>query len=407
VKGFMDAQFRTDLARRVRRGQAGAVREGRSTGGVAYGYRRVLKFDEARGVPIRGLREIDEEEAAIVLRIYREFVGGRSTNKIAKGLNGDGVAPPRGRQWTASTISGHRRQGMSILSNPIYVGRIVYGRTRSVVNPQTRRRTTRDGEHGLVEQDAPHLRIVDDALWGQAQALLEKMGGVPPERARRPKHLLSGLGICGLCGGPWVKIDSLNWACSTAYHGGNCANNRNISTRKYERSVLADLKAGMLAPEVVSAYVREYHREYARATAQLGRDRDRLERQLAEADRKVKRMVDAFAAGGSEFAEIRELLGHARDERARLAAELASMAALPDVLALHPQLDQEYRRQVEGLEEALASPEAELDAVPRLRAMIARILVTPNPDGRGARVQVVRQLDQVLNLAQHQQAAIP
>jgi DNA invertase Pin-like site-specific DNA recombinase len=406
VKGFMDAQFRTDLAQRVRRGQQGAVRQGRSPAGVAYGYRRVLQFD-ANGEPVRGLREIDEEQAGIVLRIYREYVAGRSSRQIAQHLNRDGIAPPRGRLWAPTTISGHRAAGFSILSNPIYIGRIVYGRTKTAVNPVTRRRTNRLGDGQLVEQEVPHLRIVDDELWAAAQAMLEANAGGRPERRRRPKHLLSGLGECGLCGGSWVKFSTLNWKCSTHLNGGACANNRTISSRQYERRVLADLKAGMLAPEVVSAYVREYHREYARAAAQLGRDRDRVGRQLAEADRKVKRLVDAFAAGADEFVEIRELLVSARDERARLEREFASMEALPDVLALHPHLDAEYRRQVEALENALAHPEAALDAVPRLRAMIGRIIISPNPQGRGAEIRVIRRMDQVLSLAQPQRTARP
>lgn len=404
VKGFMDAQFRTDLGKRVRRGHQGAVSEGRSPSGVAYGYRKVLRFG-AKGEAVRGLREVDPDQAEIVLRIYREYIAGKSSRQIAHALNRDGVPAPRGRLWAPTTISGHRAAGFSILANPIYIGRIVYGRTRSAVNPVTRRRTSRPGEGPLVEQEAPHLRIVDDATWATAQAMLDANAGGRPERRRRPKHLLSGLGECGLCGAAWVKFSMLNWKCSTHQNGGACANNRTISTRQYERRVLAELKAGMLAPEVVSAYVREYHREYARAAAQLGRDRDRIERQLGEARRKVKRLLDAFAAGADEFAEIRDMLAAARDERERLERELASMDALPDVLALHPQLEAEYRRQVEALEEALARPEAELDAAPRLRAMIARIILTPSPEGRGAHIQVVRRMDQVLALAQPKAAA--
>ena len=404
VKGFMDAQFRTDLGKRVRRGQAGVVRQGRSPSSVAYGYRRVLRFGED-GSAVRGLREIDPDQAEIVLRIYREYAAGRSSRQIAMALNAEGIAAPRGRLWAPTTISGHRRDGFSILSNPIYIGRIVYGRTRQVTNPVTRRRSVRPGTEPMVEQEAPHLRIVDDALWNKVQALLEANSAGRPERRRRPKHLLSGLGECGVCGGPWVKFSTLNWKCSTHLHGGDCTNNRTISTKQYESRVLADLKAGMLAPEAVSAFVREYHREYARAVAQAGRQRDRIERQLAEAERKVKRLVDAFAEGAGEFVEIRDLLASAKADKARLERELASTEAMPDVLALHPHLEGEYRRQVEELERTLAAPEASLDAVPRLRSMIARIILTPKADGRGADVKVVRQMDKILALAQPAKAA--
>src|SRR3546814_751822 len=72
VKGFMDAQFRTDLAKRVRRGQIGTIKQGRSSGGIAYGYRQANRLDDKGGV-IRGLREIDPDRADIVARTFLEF----------------------------------------------------------------------------------------------------------------------------------------------------------------------------------------------------------------------------------------------------------------------------------------------------------------------------------------------
>ena len=82
-------------------------------------------------------------------------------------------------------------------------------------------------------------------------------------------------------------------------------------------------------------------------------------------------MLKAFAEGGSEFAEIRTMLAASRDDKERLDRELASMDALPNVLSLHPHVEQAYRDQVEELERALAAPEAQMAAIPRLRAMIS------------------------------------
>ena len=84
----------------------------------------------------------------------------------------------------------------------------------------------------------------------------------------------------------------------------------------------------------------------------------------------------------------------------RIAARTLDRAsALPQVIALHPRLDGEYRRQVDALEAALATPEAAIEVVPRLRAMIARIVVTPGPRMRGVQLEVVRQLDEVVAFA--------
>lgn len=397
IKGFTDSQFRTDLAARVKRGQRGGIKEGRSAGGVSYGYRRANTLVD--GELVRGLREIDTDRAEIIRRIYNEFAAGLSARAIAGRLNADGVPPPRAGYWHTSTILGEASKGMGILRNRLYVGELVYGRTKGVTNPRTRKMVYRvnDGE-ALTVQPVPELRIIDQALWESVQARLSENTGKRPERARRPKYMLSGLVQCAACGSNYVVRGAQNWECGRHLNGNDCTNNRLISNRKLERIVLDDLKREMLAPDLVAEYVREYHRDYARKSANLGRDRARLQRQLAEATRKMERIVEAFAGGGSEFAEIRTMLTTARDDKERLASELANLEALP-VLALHPGLAEDYRREVMELEAALANDEQKLETIPKIRAMIARVVLRPSEGKRGVSVEVVRHLEEILLVA--------
>src|SRR5262249_60787419 len=90
LKGTMNALFIKDLAQKVRRGLEGRVRQGRSAGGLCYGYDVVREHDE-RGEPRDGARQINAEEAAVVGRIFREFSAGRSPRAIAIGLNAEGI----------------------------------------------------------------------------------------------------------------------------------------------------------------------------------------------------------------------------------------------------------------------------------------------------------------------------
>lgn len=397
IKGLFDARMRKDLAARVRRGHRGNIDQGRSASGVAYGYRRVIRLDES-GEPIRGLREIDPDKAEIVQRIYREYAAGQSTLAIATRLNAEGVPAPRGGIWRASTLIGHRATGFGLLVNPIYVGRLVYGRTKGSVDPRSRERRMRPGDGDTREGSAPHLRIIEQALFDQVQDEIARRASPHPERQRRPKHMLSGLGTCGVCGGKWVIIRGGYWGCSHVAGGNACTNTRQIKSVEYEHRVLQELRDQMLAPDVVSAYLREYHREHARQSATLTRDRDRLQRRHDEADRQVQRLVSAVADGGNEFAEIRQLLADARNERDRLTRELASLDALP-VLTLHPGLADQYRRSVEALEADLSDDATQLEAVPRLRKLISRIELTPSAGRAGVDLKVVRHIDEVLNLA--------
>ena len=104
LKGAMGAIHLKDLADKTRRGLEGRVREGRSGGGLCYGYRVVRGAAGRDGEPERGLREIDEAEAAVVQRIFREFAAGAGPKSIAAALNREGVPGPRGGMWQAGTI---------------------------------------------------------------------------------------------------------------------------------------------------------------------------------------------------------------------------------------------------------------------------------------------------------------
>ncbi|MBE0562504.1 MAG: recombinase family protein, partial [Ochrobactrum anthropi] len=95
LKGTMNALFLKDLADKTRRGQRGRVEAGKSGGGNSYGYDVVKKLD-ANGEPIRGDRTINEAQAEVVRRIFRDYAAGKSAKTIAFALNRDGIAAPSG-----------------------------------------------------------------------------------------------------------------------------------------------------------------------------------------------------------------------------------------------------------------------------------------------------------------------
>lgn len=72
--------FLKDLADKTRRGLRGRVEAGKSGGGICYGY-RVVRTVSGTTVTT-GEREIEPSEAAVVERIFREFVSGASRNRL-------------------------------------------------------------------------------------------------------------------------------------------------------------------------------------------------------------------------------------------------------------------------------------------------------------------------------------
>ena len=169
LKGAMSALYLKDLAQKTRRGLEGRVRQGRSAGGLSYGY-RIVRTIGPDGAPTTGEREIDANEAEVVRRIFADFAAGKSPRAIAKDLNDRGVAGPRGNPWGASTIYGNWRRGTGILNNELYVGRLVWNRQRFVKDPEMNRRQARPNpEDEWVVEEVPALRIVSDELWASVK----------------------------------------------------------------------------------------------------------------------------------------------------------------------------------------------------------------------------------------------
>ncbi|MGV6875989.1 recombinase family protein [Pseudochelatococcus sp. B33] len=208
LKGTMGALYLKDLADKTRRGLRGRVEDGKSGGGLCFGYDVVKQFN-ANGEAIRSERKINEAEAAVVRRIFADYLAGQSSRTIAMALNHEGIPGPQGSEWGPTTIHGNPKRGVGILNNELYVGKLVWNRLRYLKDPDTGKGVSRlNPESEWVVQDVPELRIVDQDVWDAAKerqkALAYEPATLPGENTlndrRRPKHLFTALVKCGCCG---------------------------------------------------------------------------------------------------------------------------------------------------------------------------------------------------------------
>jgi site-specific DNA recombinase len=184
--GTMAQLFLSDLRDKTRRGMLGRARAGRIPGGQAYAYDIVEPEGGARK-GARGERRINPVEAAIVIRIFREFAAGRSPRDIAKRLNREKIPAPDHRFWSDTTIRGQRDRGTGLLNNPIYIGRLEWNRTSYVKDPRTGKRIARVNPLDQREiVDIPELRIVDDELWAAVKARQEQIRNLANRRINCP-----------------------------------------------------------------------------------------------------------------------------------------------------------------------------------------------------------------------------
>ena len=119
LKGTMNALFLKDLAAKTHRGLRGRVEKGKAGGGLCYGY-DVVKPLNGDGQQVRGERKVNQAEAEIVRRIFREFAAGKSPKAIAAGLNRDGIPGPDGKAWGDTTIRGHCGGNYGIITRDRY-----------------------------------------------------------------------------------------------------------------------------------------------------------------------------------------------------------------------------------------------------------------------------------------------
>ena len=395
LKGTMNALFLKDLAAKTRRGLRGRIEVGRSAGGNSYGYAVVREVD-SQGERVRGGRRVDPEQAAAVVRVFRDYGAGVSPRAIAKALNAEGVPGPRGQAWTASTIHGNRHRGTGLLNNEMYIGRLVWNRQHFVKDPVTGRRQAKPNpSREWVVIDVPDLRIIDDALWEQVKARQAALQfGERSIRVRnalnschRARHLLSGLLTCGVCGAGYTVIGEGRYACANHVNRGTCNNRRTVSRVAIERRVLAGLKERLLVPELVAEFVREFHAECNRRAREAEAGRSGMERDLADVERRLAQILAAIERG-VVTATTKERLLQLEARRDALKARLALTPNAPPMPRLHPNLAEIYRRKVADLEIALNVAEERAEAHAALRGLIDQIVLYPGAKRGEVRAEV-------------------
>jgi site-specific DNA recombinase len=391
LKGTMNALFLKDLAAKTHRGLRGRVEGGKSGGALCYGYRVVKKLDD-RGEPIRGDRQIDDTQATIVRRLFKEFASGASPRLIARTLNAEHVPGPDGSLWSDTTIRGHVKRGTGIINNELYVGRLIWNRQRYVKDPSTGRRVSRmNPQADWIITEVPELRIIGDELCRAAKTrqreIADKCAHVTEavreaqsnrlNGSHRPKALFSGLLYCGVCAGPYSIRGQGRYACSAHVTNGSCPNSRSITRADLEKRVLAGLKDRMMAPEVVT----EAMRSYAEETNRLNRERRANGAAWRVELNKVEKAITGVIAAiedGLYQPSMKSRMEQLERQKADLVARLAEVPA--DVPDIHPSVSGIYRKKVERLTEALNAPENRVEATEAIRGPIEKITLRPGPN---------------------------
>jgi site-specific DNA recombinase len=401
LKGTMNALFLKDLAQKTRRGLEGRIRQGKSGGGLCFGYDVVRTVDHA-GEPVHGERRINPVEAAIIRQIFEDFANGRSPRAIAHALNREAVPGPAGKVWGPSTIYGNWRRGTGILNNELYIGRLVWNRQQFIKDPDTGRRQARPNpEAQWIVENVPHLRIVDDHLWKLVKErqresrfrVMTKDRGIRAERARRPCYLLSGLLRCGACGGGFSKISQSHYGCSTARNKGTCSNLLAVRRDELEAKVLDGLRNRLMRADMVRTFLDKFRREVNRQASEHDLHRDHAMRDLQKTEREAHRLIEAIKAG-VPGAAVKNEMTTLEARRTELLIQLQVLAG--PAPKLHPNIAEIYRQKIVRLGEALNDQQTREQAAECIRQLIEEIRLVPENDK--LRIHLFGELASLINL---------
>ena len=346
---------------------------------------------------------INEAEANIVRRVFTAYVSGRSPMKIVESLNAERIPGPRGGQWNVSALLGSPKRRNGLLNNTLYMGRITYNRQSFVKDPATGRRQARGNpQDQWLTQEVPELAIVSPEIFEAAETCRGSRGQpTNPAYHRRPKHLLSGLLVCGSCGASMIvrnrRHDVTNFGCSARINRHGCDNSRSVGSIEIESRVLAGLRKYLLEPDTIATAIETYRAERQQLSREAAKARASIERDVAEVNRKIAWLVREIENGrGSKSVSDRLYDLEVAQEAFKTQLTLANGA---DVVTLHPNAADRYRQKVEQVQAALRRGDAAgLEAVALVRDLIRRVCVIPTAKGEPVGLEIAGDLAALLNL---------
>ena len=312
----VDEFYSENLAQEVTRGMREAASRGFwMSSGAPFGYSRVMVQD---GPKKRPNLEPDPDSSQVVRRIFDMSEAGKSTLDIARILNDEGIASPRGNPWGKTTLH-------AILINETYTGTLVWG-----VN-------AKDGADPVRVDDA-FPAIVSKAQFTRVAKLMRSRAPkiVNPRRVASP-FLLSGLVKCKTCKraltGQYAKSGKFPYyVCQTLMKrgSGSCDTPR-LNARRFEKLVVGKIRSNILTEGNIRELVKTVDEKMDRVAAEQHKRLEAIDPELEGVKRHLSRIWHFI--GETDNVEMADLGDHIRELRDRQERLEDEAAAAREILA--------------------------------------------------------------------------
>jgi site-specific DNA recombinase len=223
-----------DESRSISENSTWGIRRRFEQGKLHINHTKFLGYDKDKD----GNLVINEKQAKIVRRIYKEFLDGKGANRIAKDLERDGVPNWHGKaKWYEGSIR-------KMLTNEKYKGDALLQKTYTV-DFLSKKRADNTGQVPQYYVEDSHPAIIDKEMWEAVQLEMERRRnfalqyGIQKLEYATTDNPFAGRVICGTCGKVfgrkvWNSTDErlrrLIWRCNGKYpaKGEKGCNSRHI-----------------------------------------------------------------------------------------------------------------------------------------------------------------------------------
>ena len=286
---------------------------------------------------------IDPAQAEVVKRIYREYLEGYSMDKIAAGLEHDGILTGAGKtKWWTSTIN-------KILRNEKYIGDALLQKTYTTdfLN-KTRVKNT-----GIVPQyyvEADHEAIIPKDIFMRVQEELVrrrvvKVSANGKKRTYSSNHCFSQIVICGECGEMFRRIHwnnhgckSIVWRCISRLEAtGLECHARTVNEQELERVVVAALNELLGDREGYQRQLQQNIAAVIRASATASADA--IDEKLIELQQELLKKAnskEAYDEIADEIFRLRELKQQTSVDTVSRDEQIKRITALQDFIRSQP-----------------------------------------------------------------------
>ena len=310
LKNLINEAYAKDISKKVKTSLDTMKRQGKYVASFTpYGYKR----DPADNHHL----VIDEAVSENVIRIFEERAAGKSIDRIAAGLNDDGIPSP-GRYafesgtrkkanfkeslWGSNTV---RR----ILKNRSYIGDTVQGKTEKALYKGIGITNVAEDDYIIVE--GTHEAIVSRKLFEEVQGIFKKTGKKRQsemkswEPVEKVENLYGDLFVCGECGRKMLlkngKVKGKRipyYICAASGSFGKRCSYKSISKRKMDAFMDHFLKQQMDVYLDCRNKIAELN-----GSVPAVRCRDRMMSEIAEMERKAEKITNRSRKLYGDFAD--------------------------------------------------------------------------------------------------------